>query len=171
MIKENIEEALNKQVNWEFYSAYLYLSMSAYFESVGLPGFASWMRVQAQEEQVHAMKFYDYIVARGGRVNLIAIEEPPSSWPSPEDVFEETYKHEQKVTGLINALVTLAIKEEDYATRNMLQWFIDEQVEEEESAYKALEKLKLVGNEGSGLYMLDKEFALRVFNPPLSKKG
>jgi len=170
MLKESVEKALNEQINWEMYSSYLYLSMSSYLESVGLPGFASWMRIQAQEELVHAMKFYDYIVARGGRVRLTEIKSPATEWPSPLEVFEETYKHEQKVTSLINGLVSLAIKEEDHATRNMLQWYVDEQVEEEESASSSLDKLKLVGTEGSGLYMLDKEFGQRVFTPPATKE-
>jgi len=166
LLKENIESALNKQINWELYSAYMYLSMSAYFNSIGMAGFASWMRVQAQEEQLHAMKLFDHIVARGGRVHLMEIAQPPLEWSSPTNVFEETYKHEQKVTALINDLVSLAKSEEDYATKNMLQWFVDEQVEEEESASEVFEKIKLVGTDGSGIYILDKEMGLRSFTPP-----
>ncbi len=170
MISEKMQQALLKQVNWELYSAYLYLSMSAHFSHTGLPGFANWMRVQAQEEQVHALKIYDYVLARGGAVHLLEIAAPPSSWASPEIVFEETYAHEQKVTGLINGLVSLAIEEKDYATRNMLQWFVDEQVEEEDNASALLTSIRLVGMDGNGLYMLDKELGARVFNPPTATK-
>lgn len=166
MISEKMEQALNKQVNWELYSAYLYLSMSSYFSKAGLNGFANWMRVQAQEEQMHAMKIYDYVLARGGTAHLMGIAEPPSAWSSPETVFEETYAHEQKVTSLINGLVSLAIEEQDHATRNMLQWFVDEQVEEEDNASTLLGKVRLVGTDGSGLYMLDKELGARVFTSP-----
>ena len=161
-----MEDALNKQVNWELYSAYLYLSMSAYLAHSGLAGFANWMRVQAQEEQMHAMKLYDHILARGGEVRLLEIAKPPSSWKSVEDVFEVTYSHEQKVTGLINGLVTLAKEENDHASLNMLQWFVNEQVEEEDNASTLLQRARLVGEVGSGLYLLDKELGTRVFNPP-----
>lgn len=170
MIKKKMQETLNKQSNRELYSSYLYLSMSAYFESINLKGFANWMMVQAQEELVHAMKFYDYVVERGGRVILDAIEAPPSEWASPMKVFEYTYKHEQKVTGLINNLVNLAVAEKDHATNSFLQWFVTEQVEEEASADEVVQKLKLAGDEGSGLFMLDRELAQRVFTPPVTQK-
>jgi ferritin len=134
MVKKKIEAALNKQLNAELYSSYLYLSMSAYFQSINLPGFANWMRVQTQEELVHAMKFYDFINERGGRVMLQKIDSPPTKWASPLNVFESAYKHEQKVTGLINDLVNLAVGEKDHATNIFLQWFVTEQVEEEASA-------------------------------------
>ena len=166
MIKEKIKDAINKQINAEMYSAYLYLSMSAYFESINLKGFASWMKAQAQEEMVHAMKFYDYVNERGGRVLLTAIEAPPTQWDSPLAVFEYTYQHEQKVTGLINTLVNLANSESDHATHNFLQWFVGEQVEEESSADEIVQKLKLVGNDGGGLFMLDQEQGQRIFTPP-----
>ena len=169
MIKEKMQNALNEQTNAELYSSYLYLSMSAYFQSVDLSGFANWMRVQAQEELMHAMKLYDYVNERGGRVILSKIEGPPTEWDSPTAAFEHVYKHEQKVTGLINGLVNLAIEEKDHATNNFLQWFVTEQVEEEASANEVLQKLKLVGEEGSGLLMLDSELAQRVFTPPVSK--
>ena len=171
MIKENVLNALNYQLNAELYSAYLYLSMEAYFESIELTGFGNWMRVQAQEEMTHAMKFYDYIVQRGERVILSSIEEPPSEWESPQAAFEHVYKHEQKVTGLINALVDLAMSESDHATNNFLQWFVAEQVEEEESANAALQKIKLTGESKSGLFMLDSELAQRVFTPPAGGTG
>ncbi|MBN1324430.1 MAG: ferritin [Methanotrichaceae archaeon] len=168
MIDAKMLEALNRQVNAELYSSYLYLSMSAYFESIGLKGFANWMRVQAQEEMMHAIKFYDYIVSRGGKVRLMQIDAPPTEWVSPLKVFEEVYAHEQKVTGLIHSLVDLAISRKDHATNNMLQWFVTEQVEEEASAEEIRQKVSLVsGERGIGvLYMLDKELGLRVFTPP-----
>ena len=166
MVNNKIEGALNQQLNAELYSSYLYLSMSAYFQSINLPGFANWMRVQAQEELVHAMKFYDFINERGGRVMLQQVKAPPAEWSSPLDVFENAYKHEQKVTGLINDLVNLAVGERDHATNIFLQWFVTEQVEEEASADEVVQKLKLVGDDSGGLFMLDGEMGQRVFTPP-----
>jgi ferritin len=166
MLDEKMQTALNKQMTAELYSSYLYLSMSAYFQSISLPGFANWMRIQAQEELVHAMKFYDFINERGGRVILQPVEGPPTEWSSPLDVFENTYKHEQKVTGLINDLVNLAVKEGDHATNIFLQWFVTEQVEEEASADEVVQKLKLMGDAKGGLFMLDREMGQRVFTPP-----
>ena len=170
MIKEKIKDAINKQINAEMYSAYLYLSMSAYFESINLKGFANWMKAQVQEEMVHAMKFYDYINERGGRVLLTAIDAPPTQWDSSLAVFEYTYKHEQRVTGLINGLVDLAISEKDHATNNFLQWFVAEQVEEESSADAVVQKLKIAGDRSGGLFMLDRELGQRVFTPPAAEK-
>lgn len=167
MINEKVEKTINEQINWELYSGYFYLSMSTYFETIGLPGFANWMRVQAKEEQFHAMKFFDYIIERGGKVILKAIDAPPNEWESPLDVFEKTYEHEQKVTSLINDLVDLALSEKDHASYNMLQWFVDEQVEEEATASDIVGKLKLIGNGTSALFMLDQEFAKKVFTPPV----
>ena len=166
MIKEKIREALNQQLNAELYSSYLYLSMAAYFESINLKGFANWMRVQTQEELVHAMKFYDFIIERGGKVVLSSIEGPRTEWPSPLAVFEHAYEHEQKVTGLINNLVDLSTAEQDHATTNFLQWFVAEQVEEEASADEVVQKIKLMGDASGGLFMLDRELAQRVFTPP-----
>lgn len=171
MIKKNIQKALNKQINAELYSAYLYLSMSAYFQSVNLAGFANWMRVQALEEMTHADKFYNFIVERGGRIELEAIEAPPKEWASPLAVFENAYKHEQKVTSMINDLVDLAIKEKDHASNIFLQWFVTEQVEEEASADEVVQKLKLAGDKGSGLFMLDGELSKRVFTPAATDQG
>lgn len=171
MIKKKMQEALNYQLNRELYSSYLYLSMSAYFQSIDMKGFAHWMRVQTQEELAHAMKFYDYLVQRKGRVTLSSIEDPPLEWGSPMEAFEHVYEHEQKVTGLINDLVDLAISEQDHTTNNFLQWFVTEQVEEEESASEVVEKLKLVGDATEGLFMLDKELGQRVFTPPASGQG
>jgi ferritin len=166
MFTERIEKALNDQLNAELYSSYLYLSMSAYFQSVSLSGFANWMRVQAQEELVHAMKFYDFINERGGRVTLTSIEEPPTEWDSTLGVFEATFEHEQKVTGLINNLVEIAIEERDHATNIFLQWFVSEQVEEEDSANDVVQKIKLMGDAKGGMFMLDRELGQRVFTPP-----
>lgn len=168
MINGKVQDGLNYQLNREMYSAYLYLSMSAYFQSINLKGFANWMYVQAQEEMVHAMKFYDFIIQRSGRVVLADIEAPPKEWKSPREAFEDVYQHEQKVTELINNLVNLAIAEKDHATNNFLQWFVDEQVEEEASSSDVLEKLKIVGEGTAGLYMLDNELGQRVFTPPPS---
>ena len=156
-----MEKALNGQVNAELYSSYLYLSMNAYFKSVNLDGFANWMYAQAQEELMHAMKFYDFINQRGGRTLLAAIEAPPDQWDSPLAVFEDTLKHEKKVTGLINGLVDIAMEERDHATQVFLQWFVTEQIEEEESVGNVLEHLKLLGDAKQGLFMMDRELATR----------
>lgn len=169
MISEKIQKAINRQLNRELYSAYLYLSMSAYFESINLKGFANWMRIQAQEEVMHAMKFYNYLFERGGRAIMQDIEAPPAEWESPLAVFEHVYEHEQVVTGLINDLVNLSVSEKDHATYNFLQWYVAEQVEEESSADEVVQKLKLVGDD-SGLFMLDQELGQRVFTPPATAK-
>lgn len=166
MVDDKMHDALNKQVNAEIYSAYLYLSMSAYFESINLTGFANWMRIQAQEEMTHAMKFYDYIHETNGNVTLTAIDAPQSQRSSPLEAFEHVFKHEQKVTGLINDLVNLAVAEKDHATNNFLQWFIAEQVEEESSADAIVQKLKLLGDARGAIFMLDQELGTRTFTPP-----
>ncbi|MFP4620031.1 MAG: ferritin [Bacteroidales bacterium] len=163
MLSEKMEKALNKQINAEMYSAYLYLAMSAYFEDQNLTGFANWMYIQAQEEMTHAMKIYRYINERGGRVRLEAIEEPPKEWDDALKVAEEVYSHEQKVTGMIHDLVNLAREEKDHGTDNMLQWFVAEQVEEEANADELLQNLKLIGGKGQGLLMLDRELSQRQF--------
>ena len=165
MISKTMEKALNKQINEEIYSAYLYLSMSAYFESGNLKGFANWMMVQYKEEMDHAMKFYNYLNERSGKVNLYAIKEPPIKWKSPLNAFKETLKHEQHITKCINGLVEVAEKEKDRATFNMLQWYIDEQVEEEANDEEIINKLELVGNSGNGIFMLDRELAQRQYVP------
>jgi ferritin len=161
MISKTIEAALNRQINREFYSAYLYLAMAAYFENTNLKGFAKWMRVQAKEEQAHGEKIYDYVIARGGKVSLEAIEAPRAKWTSAGMVFEEVCAHEQKVTGMIHALVDLAIKEKDHATFEMLQWFVREQVEEEEHAGEILSQIKMVGDVIGHLFYLDHHLAKR----------
>ncbi|HOJ12972.1 MAG TPA: ferritin [Deltaproteobacteria bacterium] len=165
MLSERLEEALNRQINAELYSAYLYLSMEAYFRSVNLEGFARWMRAQALEEMTHADRFAKYISNRQGRVVLDGIARPPVDWDSPRDVFEKVLEHERKVTALIFDLVALAEKEKDYSTGSMLQWFVNEQVEEEATAEGILGQLKLVGDNGNGLLMIDRELGTRVFAP------
>ncbi len=171
MIKARIQDALNEQLNAELYSSYLYLSMAAYFESVSLKGFANWMLAQTQEELVHAMKFYDYIQERAGRVNLTSISAPSAQWDSPLAAFEQVYEHEQKVTGLINDLVALAVSEADQATNSFLQWFVAEQVEEVSSADEIVQKLRLLGEDRNGLLMLDQELGKRIFTPPATAEG
>jgi len=161
MLSKSMEDALNRQINRELYSAYLYTSMSAYFSSVNLAGFAKWMRVQAKEERAHAAKIYDYVLARGGKITLLDIEAPKSKWASAGKVFEDVYTHEQKVTGMIHALVELATKEKDHATFEMLQWFVKEQVEEEENASEILAKIKSIGDVPGHLFHLDHELAKR----------
>ena len=166
MIGKKVEDAINRQINAELYSAYLYLSMNAYFHSVNLAGFANWMRVQALEEFTHADKFYGYLVSRGGRVKLAAVAAPPAAWKSPLNAFEEVLKHEQKVTALVNGLVDLSLKEKDHATANFLNWFVAEQVEEEDSVNEVVQKLRLLGSDGGGLFMMDRDMATRVFTAP-----
>ncbi len=169
MISKKMEKALNEQVNAELFSAYLYLSMEAYFKSLNLNGFANWMRVQTQEEVAHAMKIYGFIDERGGRIALKAIEGPQTKWDSPLAVFKDIYKHEQKVTSLINNLVNLAIEEKDHATNTFLQWFVNEQVEEEASADQVVQQLKMMEKAPGGMFMLDRELAQRVFTPPAAE--
>jgi ferritin len=161
MISQAIQDAMNEQIKNELYSAYLYLSMAAYCESINLKGFAHWMRVQHQEETGHAMRFFDFINDRGGRVTLQAIPQPPTEFKSPLDIFEQTLEHERKVTAMINKIYDLAVKEGDYASQALLQWFVTEQVEEEKSATEILEKLRLAGDRGSALLYLDHELGER----------
>ncbi|MBN2899661.1 MAG: ferritin [Clostridia bacterium] len=168
MINPKLEKAINEQINAELYSAYLYLSMGAYFEEKGLAGFANWMRVQFEEEQFHGLKFFGYLAERGGRVLLDAIDKPETEWDSPIAVFTEVVKHEAHVTSLINNLIDISIEERDHATKSFLNWFIDEQVEEEAAAADILNQLKLVEGDGRGLLMLDRELATRVFTPPVA---
>ncbi len=162
MIKENIEKALNQQLNQELYAFYVYLSMSAYFESMNLNGFANWMRFQAEEEKNHGLKFYDYILQANGRIDLKQIDAPKKSWKSVQEVFEDTYNHEKKVTESIYDIVDLSISERDHATHNFLQWFVREQVEEEATALKILEKIKLIGDNQGALFILDREMGSRT---------
>ena len=162
MLNERIQDVFNRQLNAEAYSAYLYLSMSAYFESLNLKGMSTWMRLQAQEELVHSMKFYDQIHERGGRVVLTQVDTPPAGWDSPLAAFEAAYQHERKVTGMINELVDLSISESDHAANAFLQWFVTEQVEEEDSVLSIVEQLKLIDEDRGALFMVDRELGQRV---------
>ena len=164
MLSENIQNAINRQINAELYSSYLYVAMAMYFESVDMSGAAKWMNSQAQEELVHADKFMNYVNERGGRVILDAIGKPPVEWKSVLDTFEAALDHERKVSSMINDLVTLARKENDHMTDNFLQWYVAEQVEEEASAGEVVRKLKLIGDSGGGRFMIDNELGQRVFN-------
>ncbi len=170
MLSPEMEKALNEQINAEFFSSYLYLSMSSFFQATSFSGFANWMRMQTQEEMLHAMKMYGYVQERGGRVTLTAIMQPMANWESPLAVFEHVLAHEQKVTGLINNLVNLALDERDHATNIFLQWFVSEQVEEEASAGEIVDKLKLIGKEANGLFMLDAELGKRIFTLPVGEE-
>ncbi len=163
MLSKKMENELNKQINAEYWSAYLYLSMSGYCAEIGLAGAANWMRIQYQEEISHALKFFDYIIDRGGRVELMPIAEVPKKWNGVINIFEETLKHEQKVTSLINSLMDVAIEERDHAAKSFLQWYVDEQVEEEDNVRTILDQLRLVDGGGNGLFMIDKDLAQRVF--------
>ena len=162
MLNSAVEQALNDQIQKEFHSAYIYLGMSAYFEAENLPGAAHWMRHQAEEEQEHAMKIFDFVNDRGGRVALQAIGEPAAMYSSPLAVFEAAYAHEQKVTKSIHDLYALAVKEADYPTQVMLQWFIDEQVEEEANASELIDWLSMAGDDKAALLMLDHELKSRA---------
>ena len=161
MIGKPMQDAMNEQINKELFSSYLYLSMAAYFEDKNLPGFAHWMRMQADEEREHAMKFYDFILERGGRVFLKAIDAPKTDWNSSLEVAEEVAAHEAKVTASIYALYELALKEKDYPAQVMLQWFIAEQVEEEKNAGEIVANLKLIEERGTAVLMLDHRLAKR----------
>jgi ferritin len=161
MLNQSLQDAMNEQIKNELYSAYFYLAMAAYFESKNFGGFARWMELQAQEEQSHAMKLYGFINERGGRVELQAIDQPPLDFESPLDVFEKVLAHEELVTSLINDLYALALAENDYASQAFLQWFVTEQVEEEANATKIVEQLKLVGDKGHALLMMDRALGQR----------
>jgi len=165
MISRKMQDALNDQVTAEFYSAYLYLSMSTYLESVDLPGYANWMRIQYQEEKSHAEKILDYVMERDGRALINSFDAPPTEWKSPIQVFEAAYEHEQHVTSLINALVDTALSEKDHASHIFLQWFVNEQVEEEAAVKTIVQQLKLLGDSKSGMFQLDRELGSRTFSP------
>ena len=165
-MNKKVSEALILQVNKEFYSAYLYLSMNQYFEEEGMPGMANWMYQQFLEEQFHAKKMLKYLNTRGMKVELEQIDKPQSEWPTTMSVFENVLEHEQEITASINNIQSIAVDEKDFATMNFLQWFIDEQIEEEENANNLIKQLQLIGDNGYGLLMLDKELALRSFVEP-----
>jgi ferritin len=162
MISEKMTQALNDQLNAELYSAYLYLSMAACGEDKNLSGFSHWMRMQAQEEHVHAMKFFNYLLERDAEVKLQPIDGPPTSWETPKDMFQQAYEHEQYVSDRINKLVDLAIEESDHATNNFLQWFVAEQVEEEASVNEVLQQIELMVDAPGGIFMLDRQLASRA---------
>ena len=162
MLSKAVSDALNDQIKHEIYSSYLYLAMSTYCESINLPGFAHWLRLQAAEEHGHAMKFRAHVEDRGGRVILQAIDQPPAEFKQPLDIFKQVLEHEKKVTSLINKLYETALKDNDYATQIFLQWFISEQVEEEKNATVIIEQLKMIGEAKTALIMLDRHLASRA---------
>lgn len=170
MFSKAINDAMNKQLNAETYSAYLYWSMEAYFKSQALDGFANWMHIQAIEEMTHAMKFFNQINERDGHIMLEAIDKPQTEWPSPKDAFAAVYEHEQKVTALIDDLMNMAVDERDHASQGFLQWFVNEQVEEEASAKEICDKLELIGDNPQGLFMVDRELGSRAFTPPAAEE-
>ena len=167
MIDKKLEEAFNDQINKELYSEYLYLSMKAYFERLNLKGFVNWLDIQTQEEHAHAMGMFDYVHQRGGKVTLETIDKPENDWASPLACFEQILSHEEYVTSRINALLDVAEETKDRAATLFLNWYLKEQVEEEESAGSVLDPLKLIGDDKKALLMLDKDLAARVFNPPV----
>ncbi len=166
MLNKKMNDAINKQINEEFYSAYLYLAMATYFEDKNLPGFANWMRIQFQEEQFHALKMYDFVHQRGGKVVLDAIAKPEVKFKGILDVFKETLKHEKMITSQIEGLMDLAVKLKDYASQSFLQWYIDEQVEEEASVEEILNQLEMIDGKGQAVLIFDRQFAARRFTPP-----
>jgi len=161
MINQTMQDAMNKQIQAELYSSYIYLSMAAYYETQNLPGFANWMYLQADEERAHAMKFFNHIVERGGQVALLAIDAPPVEFDSALAAFKMAYDHERKVTGLIHNLYKLALEQNDFPALSMLQWFVDEQVEEEDSTLSVVEQLEMIGDHKVGLFMMDRELGQR----------
>lgn len=165
MIKKKIEEAFNKQINEEMYSFYLYLSMAAWFDSINLKGFSLWMKIQAQEEMFHAMKFYNHILERGGNVELAKIAEPKTKWETPLNVYEESLAHERHITACIDNLMNLIQEEKDHAGQSLIQWFVDEQVEEEANFSEMVDKLKMIGDHNPLLLMQDKEMGQRQPGP------
>lgn len=166
MLTNKVQDALNAQINAELWSAYLYLSMAMHFQAEGRAGVANWFNIQFKEEQAHAQILMNYVNQRGGRVVLAPIAAVPTSWDSILDAFKATLEHERKVTGLINDLFSLAEQEKDYATRDRLQWFVSEQVEEEDNCRTLIDKFSLVGDNGMGIYMLDNELATRTYTEP-----
>jgi ferritin len=165
-MNNRVADALKAQINKEFYSAYLYLAMNQYFEGEGMPGMANWMYQQFLEEQFHAKKMLKYLNSRGVKCELKSIEEPTVTWDNTVAVFDNVLEHEQDITASINNIQSVAVAEQDFATMNFLQWFIDEQIEEEENAANLIKQLELIGDNGYGLLMLDKELALRTFTEP-----
>ena len=170
MIPEKMAKAFNRQIQHELYSAYLYLSMAAWLRSKGFDGMAQWMEVQTREEMTHAMKFFRHIEERGGDVELLEIDKPPSKWESVETAFKNALEHEQFITGKINDLMALSLEESDFASRSMLQWFVDEQVEEEDNATRNVQNIAMTGGAGQGMMMLDREMGSRAFAMPTGEE-
>lgn len=171
MISNKLQDAINAQINAEFWSAYLYLSMGQHFENEGHAGIANWFKIQFKEEQAHAEIFMNYLNSRGGRVVLAPIAEVPTTWESPLAAYEHTLEHEEKVTAMINNIYHLAVEEKDYATCNKLDWFVEEQVEEEETARGLIDQLKMIGDNGLALYTLNQELATRTYTEPSPLAG
>ena len=170
MISKNLENAINEQINFEFYSAYTYLAMSAYAEEIDFPGAANFFKIQAQEELDHARKMYDYLFQKGGKVVLEAIEKPKAEFDNLLNIFEEGLKHEQTVTKRIYNIANIALDEKEHATMSFLSWFVDEQVEEEENFTNLVKKIKRASGNKANLYMIDDELATRVYTPPVPAK-
>ena len=162
MVSPKMQDALNEQINKEMFSAYLYLSMSAYFDSKNLAGMSQWMKMQSEEENLHAMKFYDFLLRIGGKVKLAAIDAPQIEWESAQKVFEDSLEHERFISKSIHTLMDLAIEEKDHPTKSFLQWFVDEQVEEEDNVQQIVENFNLLGDSKGGLFMLDRELGARI---------
>lgn len=169
MISKTLEKAINEQINKELFSEYLYISMQAWFAGENLDGFANWMDAQGKEERFHAMKFFNYLLDRGAKVKLMALEQPTIDFGNPLKAFKMALEHEQFISKSINNLMDLAIKEKDHATKSFLQWYVDEQVEEEAAADKIVSKLKMIGDNMQGIFMLDNELGQRVFTPPATE--
>lgn len=170
MISKNLETAINEQINFEYYSAYTYLAMSAYAEEIDFPGAANFFKIQAQEELDHARRMYDYLFQKGGRVTLEAIEKPRAEFDNLLNIFEEGLKHEQMVTKRIYNIANIALDEKEHATMSFLSWFVDEQVEEEENFTNLVKKIKRASGNEANLYMIDDELATRVYSPPVDAK-
>ncbi|HQN20125.1 MAG TPA: ferritin [Syntrophobacteraceae bacterium] len=166
MISKTLKKTINKQINKELFSEYLYISMQAWFANENLDGMASWMKAQSKEEHFHAMKFFDYLIERGGKVELMAIEKPEVDFGNPLKAFKAALEHEQFVTKSINNLMDIAISENDHASRGFLQWYVDEQVEEEASVDRIVSQLEMIGDNMHGILMLDRELSSRTFTPP-----
>ncbi len=166
MLSDKMVAAINGQINKEMYSAYLYMAMSAYADGEGLKGFSTYFMVQYHEEMVHAMKFYEYLARQGNKIVLGAIQQPPSEFGTMLQMFEATLEHEKFITRSINELVDLAYQEKDYASKAFLDWYVTEQVEEENNAVENIQKLKMIGDNSSALYLLDKELGARILNVP-----
>ena len=171
MLSKKLLNALNQQINDEYYSSYIYQAMVAYFEDMNLDGCAHWMKMQAEEEHLHALKIFNYVAERGGRVELFAVPKPPVGWDSPRAAFEAALEHEKLMTDKISKLADLAIEERDHATNNLMQWYVSEQVEEESNVDDILKKLDMMGDSGTGLFLMDRELKSRPAPAPIDVTG